>query len=71
MLVILGKAAECQPNVSFEQEDPKIGTQNCSTKRGVLEPLFAELALNDKEFVEIEVVEKRVFEQMAPLKRTK
>ena len=30
----------------FEQETPKLGTQKCSTKRGVREPLHVEFALN-------------------------
>ena len=51
----------------FEQEAPKIGTQNCSTKRGVREPVHVEFALNNRELVKAEVFEKRVFEQTAPL----
>ena len=47
----------------FEQEAPKIGTQKCSTKRGVRESLHLEFALNDGELVKAEVFEKRVFEQ--------
>ena len=50
----------------FEQETPKIGTQKCSTKRGVREPLHVELALNNTELLEAEVFVKRVFEQTAP-----
>ena len=52
----------------FEQEAPTIGTQKCSTKRGVPEPLHVEFALNKKELVKAEVFEKRVFEQTTPLK---
>ena len=51
-----------------EQEAPKIGTQKCSTKRGVREPLHVELALKNRELVKEELFEKRVFEQTAPLK---
>ena len=47
---------------------PKIGTQKCSTQRGVREPLHVEVALNNRELVHAEVFEKRVFEQTAPLK---
>ena len=32
-------------------KDPQIGTQKCSTKRGVREPLKAKLALNYKKLV--------------------
>ena len=49
----------------FEQEAPKIGTQKCSTKRGVREPLNAESALNDRELVTTKVFEKRLSEQTA------
>ena len=52
----------------FEQEAPKIGTQKCSTKRGVREPVEVEFALNNRELRKAEVFEKRVFEQTAPLK---
>ena len=52
----------------FEQEAPKIGTQKCSTKRGVQESLHREFALNNRELVKAEVFEKRVFEQTTPLK---
>ena len=52
----------------FEQEAPKIGTQECSTKGGVREPLHAEFALNNRELAKAEVFEKRVFEQTTPLK---
>ena len=52
----------------FEQVAPKIGTQKCSTRRGVREPLHVEFALNNRELVKAEVFEKRVFEQTAPLK---
>ena len=52
----------------FEQEAPKIGTQKCSSKRGVRELLHVEIALNNRELVKAEVFEKRVFEQTAPLK---
>ena len=55
----------------FEQEAPKIGAQKCSTKWGGREPLNIEFALNDRELVTTEVFEKNVFEQTAPLKRTK
>ena len=51
----------------FEQEAPKTGTQKCSTKRGVREPLHVEFALNNREFVKAEVFEKRVFEQTTSL----
>ena len=47
----------------FEQEAPKIGTQKCSTKRGVREPWHVEFALNNRELVKAEVSGKRVFEQ--------
>ena len=47
----------------FEQKAPKIGTQKCSTKRGVREPLHVEFALNNRELVKAEV-----FEQTTPLK---
>ena len=53
---------------SFEQEAPKIGTQKCSTKQGVREPLHVEFALSNRELVKAEEFEKRVFEQMTPLK---
>ena len=52
----------------FEQEAPKIGTQKCSTKRGVRGTLHVEFALKNRELVKAEVFEKRVFEQTAPLK---
>ena len=52
----------------FEQEAPKIGTQKCSTKRGVREPVHVELALNNRALVKAEVFEKRVFEQTTPFK---
>ena len=52
----------------FEQEAPKIGTQKCSTKRGVQEPLHVEFALRYRELVKADVFEKRVFEQTTPLK---
>ena len=52
----------------FEQEPPAVGTQKCSTKRGVREPLQVEFALNDRKFVKAEVFEKRVLEQTNPLK---
>ena len=55
----------------FEQEAPKIGTQSCSTKRGVREPVHVEFALNNRELVKAIlpiVFEERVFEQTAPLK---
>ena len=52
----------------FEQEAPKIGTQKCSTKQGVREPLRVEFALNNTELVKPEEFEKRVFEQTTPLK---
>ena len=55
----------------FEQGAPIIGTQKCSGKRGVRERLKVEFAMNDKELVKTKVFEKRVFEQTAPLKRTK
>ena len=48
-----------------------MGTQKSSTKRGVREPLHVEFALNNRELVEAEVLEERVFEQTAPLKRRK
>ena len=35
----------------FEQEAPEIGTQKCSTKQGVREPLHVEFALNNRELV--------------------
>ena len=50
----------------FEQEAPKIGTQKCSTKRGVQEPLRVEFAVSNRELVKAEVFEKGVFEQTAP-----
>ena len=43
----------------FEQEAPKIGTQKCSTKRGVREPSHVEFALNNRELVKAEVFEKK------------
>ena len=52
----------------FEQAAPKIGTQKCSTKSSVREPLHVEFALNHIELVKAEVFEKRVFEQTAPSK---
>ena len=52
----------------FEQEAAKIGTQKCSTKGGVREPLNSEPALNDRELVKTEVFKKRVFEQATPFK---
>ena len=54
-----------------EQEATKVGTQTCSTKRGVREPWNVEFSLNDRELVKTEVFEKRVFEQTTPSKRTK
>ena len=54
--------------ILFEQEAPKIGTQKCSTKRRVREPLHVEFALNSRELVTAEVFERRVFEQRTPLK---
>ena len=44
----------------FEQEAPEIGTQKCSTKRGVRKPLHAEFALNNRELLKAEVLEKKV-----------
>ena len=55
----------------FEQEAPQVGTQKCSTKRGLREPLHVEFALNNREVVKAEVFEKRVFEQTTPFKRRK
>ena len=55
----------------FEQETPKNGTQKCSTKRGVREPLHLEFALNNRELVKAEVFEKRLFEQTTTLRRRK
>ena len=55
----------------FEQEARKIGTQKCSTKRGVREPLNVDIALNDREPVETEVLKKRVFQQTTPPNLTK
>ena len=49
----------------FGQEAPKIGTQKCSTKRGVRKPSHA--CRICPELVKAEVFEKRVFEQTAPL----
>ena len=37
---------------------PQIGTQKCSTKRGLREPLNVEIPLNDRELVKTEVFEK-------------
>ena len=51
----------------FEQEVPNIGTQKCSSKRGVREPLHLEFALNNRELVKAEGFEKRLFAQTAPL----
>ena len=47
---------------------PQIGTQKCSTKRGLRKPLHVEFALYNRESVKAEAFEKRVFEQTAPLK---
>ena len=52
----------------FEQEAPKIGTQKCSTKRGVREAMHVQFALNNREMFNATVFEKRVFEQTTPLK---
>ena len=38
-----------------QARDPKIGTQKCSTKRGVREPLNIELALNQRMGLKTEV----------------
>ena len=46
---------------------PKIGTQNCSTRRGVRKVLHLELALNHKELVKAEVFEKYVASIMCTL----
>ena len=58
------------PTISvFEQEAPKIGTQECSTKRGVREqPVHVEFALNVRELLKAEVFEESVFKQTAILK---
>ena len=42
----------------FEQEASKIGTQKCSTKRDVREPLKVELALSCRQLMKTEVFEK-------------
>ena len=56
-----------------EHEAPKIGTQKCSTQRGVREPLHADFALNNRAFVKAEVFEKRekTVRANAPIKMEK
>ena len=68
--IILWKGRKVPSKSLFEEEAPKIGTQNCSIKWSVREPLHVEFAVNNRELVETEFG-KRVFEPTAPLKRTK
>ena len=42
-LTCFGKACKVPIKSLFEQEAPKIGTQKCSTKRGVREPLHVRI----------------------------
>ena len=55
----------------FEQEAPKIGTQKCSTKRGVRESLHGEFAMNNREMVKAEVFEKKSVQTNDPIKMKK
>ena len=55
----------------FEQEAPKLEPRSVRPNE-VFENLSnVEFALNDRELAETEVFEKRVFEQVTPIKRTK